>query len=256
MRVVSHASTHVGRRKNNEDSFCAIDRFGLYVVADGMGGYEGGEVASRIVVDTLTKFFERTTPSGAIGLGAGGDGTAPVGGDDCAIARERIDLALRMAHREIARRRVGPLARMGTTVALVVLQEGRALIAHVGDSRVYRLRGGRFEALTRDHSLYAEMEAAGTMSLPPRQQCSFQHVITRALGAPGNARADVRCEEALLGDLFVVASDGLTDVMSDEAIASYARKEDVRVLADRLVQAAWNAGADDNVTVVVAQVVG
>lgn len=247
MRVVSHASTHVGRRSNNEDAWCAIDRFGLYLVADGMGGYEGGEIASRTVVDTVSKFFARTTPSGAIGLGERAD--------DYALARSRMDLALRIAHREICRKKVGPLARMGTTAAAVVLQEGRALIAHVGDSRVYRLRGGRLERMTRDHSLFAEMEATGSVSLPPRQQCSFQHVITRALGAPGDSRPDLRVEAALPGDLFVLATDGLTDVVSDEAIGSWARKEDDAVLAARLVDAAWQNGAQDNITVVVAKVI-
>jgi serine/threonine protein phosphatase PrpC len=246
MRVVSHASTHVGRRSNNEDAWCAVDRFGLYLVADGMGGYEGGEVASRTVVETVSKFFARMTPSGEIGLGDGEDGYA--------LARSRMDLALRIAHREICRKKVGELSRMGSTVAAVVLQRGRALIAHVGDSRVYRLRGGRLEHMTRDHSLYAEMEAAGRVSLPPRQQCSFQHVITRALGAPGDSRPDIRVESALPGDLFVLASDGLTDVVSDEAIASWARKEDDSVLAARLVDAAWQNGAQDNITVVVAKV--
>jgi serine/threonine protein phosphatase PrpC len=246
MRVVSHASTHVGRRSNNEDAWCAVDRFGLYLVADGMGGYEGGEVASRTVVDTVSKFFARMTPSGEIGLGDSEDGFA--------LARSRMDLALRIAHREICRKKVGELSRMGSTVAAVVLQRGRALIAHVGDSRVYRLRGGRLEHMTRDHSLYAEMEAAGRVSLPPRQQCSFQHVITRALGAPGDSRPDIRVESALPGDLFVLASDGLTDVVSDEAIASWARKEDDSVLAARLVDAAWQNGAQDNITVVVAKV--
>lgn len=246
MRVVSHATTHVGRRANNEDSWCAIDRYGLYVVADGMGGYEGGEVASRTVVETLSKYFARMTPAGELGL-ADSSGSF-------ALARGRMDLALRITHREICRQKVGELGRMGSTVAALVLQQGRALIAHVGDSRVYRLRGGRLEQMTRDHSLYAELQAAGRMALPPRSECSFQHVITRALGAPGDSSPDLRVETALAGDLFVLASDGLTDVVSDEAIASWARKEDPSVLSARLVDAAWQNGAQDNITVVVAHV--
>ncbi|MDQ3035245.1 MAG: protein phosphatase 2C domain-containing protein [Myxococcota bacterium] len=246
MRVVSHASTHVGRRSNNEDSWSAVDRFGLYIVADGMGGYEGGEIASRTVVDTITKYFARMTPSGELGLGDSND--------DYALARGRMDLALRIAHREICRKKVGELQRMGSTVAALVVQRGRALIAHVGDSRIYRLRGGRLERMTRDHSLYAEMEATGRVSLPPRQQCSYQHVITRALGAAGDSRPDLRVEEALPGDLFVLATDGLTDVISDEAIASWARKEDPCVLAARLVDAAWQNDAQDNITVVAVAV--
>ncbi|UJR81033.1 PP2C family protein-serine/threonine phosphatase [Sandaracinus amylolyticus] len=248
MRVISHASTHVGRRDNNEDAFCADDAAGLYVVADGMGGYEGGEVASRTAVDTLRKYFARMTPDGGLGLE---DAT-----DDHALARGRMDLALRIAHREICRKKVGLLAQMGSTVASVVLQQGHALISHVGDSRVYRMRGGILEAMTRDHSLYAEMEAAGRMSLPPRHQCSFQHVITRALGVPGDSRPDLRIERAQIGDVFVIASDGLTDVLEDEQLAGWVLIEPAETLTERLVEAALGAGAHDNITVVVARVVG
>lgn len=246
MRAIGHASTHVGRRSNNEDAHCAEDRFGLYVVADGMGGYEGGEIASRTAVDTLTRFFERMTPGGTLGLDDASD--------EHELARGRMDLALRIAHREICRKRVGQLANMGSTIAAVVVQDGHALVAHVGDSRVYRLREGRLESLTRDHSLYSEMEAAGRMSLPPRHQCSFQHVITRALGVPGDSRPDLRVETARPGDVFVLASDGLTDVVDDDVIEGWALIESPATLAARLVEVALEAGASDNTTVVVVEV--
>jgi serine/threonine protein phosphatase PrpC len=246
MRVVSYGSTHVGRRANNEDSWCAVDRFGLYLVADGMGGYEGGEVASRTAVDTLVRYFERMSPVGDVGLSDSRD--------DWELARSRVDLAMRITHREICRKKLGPLSKMGSTVAALVLQHGRALIAHVGDSRVYRLRAGRLELMTRDHSLYAEMEAAGNVKLPPRSQCTFQHVITRALGVSGDARPDIRIEKAESGDLYVLASDGLTDVVGDAAIASWAAHDEPEVLPSRLVRAAWDAGGKDNITVVVAAV--
>ena len=246
MRAIGHASTHVGRRENNEDAHCADDRFGLYVVCDGMGGYEGGEIASRTAVDTLTRFFERMTPDGALGLHDPTDGHE--------LACGRMDLALRIAHREICRKRVGHLANMGSTLAAVVVQDGHALVAHVGDSRVYRLREGKLEAMTRDHSLYAEMEGAGRMSLPPRHQCSFQHVITRALGVPGDSRPDVRVERVQPGDLFVLASDGLTDVVDDDVIEGWALMEPPEALAAKLVEVALEAGASDNTTVVVVRV--
>jgi PPM family protein phosphatase len=246
MRVTSQASTHVGGRANNEDALLTRDDLGLFAVADGMGGYEGGEVAARTVVDTLARYFERMAPESSVGL----DQTE----DDHALARGRMDLALRIAHREICRKKVGRLAQMGSTVVAVVTHGERALIAHVGDSRVYRVRRGRLEALTRDHSLYAEMEAAGTMALPPRHQCSFQHVITRALGVPGDSRPDVRIEALAPGDVFILASDGLTDVVSEAMIERCVQDAPREGLAERLVGLALAAGAQDNVTVVALSV--
>jgi serine/threonine protein phosphatase PrpC len=240
MRAVGHGTSWIGKRPNNEDAFSVVDRFGLYVVADGMGGYEGGEIASRTAVDTVVRFFERMTPAGDLGLDDPTDGYA--------LARSRMDLALRMAHRDIVRQKVGALHRMGSTIAALAIQNGRALIAHVGDSRVYRLRRRKLESMTRDHSLYAEMEAAGD-SLPPRERCSFNHVITRALGAPGDSRADIRVEEAKPGDLFVLATDGLTDVVADRGIARALREEDLRDVPARLVADSMPR-AQDNVTVI------
>lgn len=241
VHVLAHGYTHVGRRPNNEDAFAAIERFGLALIADGMGGYEGGEIASQTVIETIVAFFERMSPPGDLGLDDARE--------DCALARSRMDLAMRIAHGEIGRRKVGALANMGSTAAAVVVQHGRALIAHVGDSRAYRLRGGRLEPLTRDHSLYAEMQAAGA-GLPPPERCSFHHVITRGLGVAGDSRPDIRVESVLPGDLFLLTTDGVTDVVGDEAIAAWARKEEPSVLPERLVQAAWDANSHDNATVV------
>lgn len=218
------------------------DRFGLYVVADGMGGYEGGEIASSTAVETLVCFFERTTPQGDIGLGEPDDGFA--------LARRRVDLALRMANREIGRKSVGALGRMGSTIASIVIQHEHALIAHVGDSRVYRLRGGKLEAMTRDHSLRAELEMRA-MSLPDGAAAAYRHVVTRALGVPGDSHPDLRVEAVLPGDLFLLTTDGVTEVLSDEAIESWARKKDPAVLPAELVRAAFDAGSHDNITAVV-----
>ena len=233
--------SEVGRRANNEDAWLADPTLGLFVVADGMGGYEGGEIASRTVVSTLNHFFGRTRDTGLA------DPT-----DGHAVARSRMDLAMRIAHREIMRQRVGHLAQMGSTAVAMLAHGDHMLVAHVGDSRLYRLREDRLDQLTRDHSLYSEMQSAGLMALPGRHECGFSHVITRALGAPGDSRADLRVESVRPGDLFVLCSDGLTDAVSDEMIELVATESPRAEVARTLADLAYRRGSSDNITVVVA----
>jgi serine/threonine protein phosphatase PrpC len=236
-----------GRRKNNEDSLCAEPTLGLYAVADGMGGYEGGEVASRVTVETLAEFLRRNA--------ADDDVTWPFGYDTSLGADENlVHVAVRFAHREVAVRRVGPLAKMGSTVALLVCRSGRAIIGHVGDSRVYRLRAGRLEQLTRDHSVYAEMQAAGVPDLPPREQCSFANMITRALGLEEEPRADLRLEPLEDGDVYLLCTDGLTEKLNDEALAAHLRQPSADAACRALVDGAYAAGGRDNITAVVVRV--
>src|SRR5262249_48790446 len=144
-RSLPHAYglSHVGRRRNNEDSFCIAPHLGLYAVADGMGGYEGGEVASRLVVESLLRHFEDE------------EVTAGTGAATC------LDGAIKRAAETVTEAALGKLADMGSTVAALWVGRDRLAIAHVGDSRIYRLRSRRLVQLTRDHSVYAELEAQG-----------------------------------------------------------------------------------------------
>ena len=237
MRMEHDGRSETGRRSNNEDSLVALPALGLYAVADGMGGYEGGEVASRVALASLASYFEL--------LGDGGLGL----GESEEIAKERMGLAIRIADREVRRRAVGSLGKMGTTLAAIAIHGNRALIAHVGDSRVYRLRDGEVEALTRDHSLYAEMESAGVPGLPPRRRFRLSNVITQALGQGPDAVPDLRVEEVLPGDRFLVATDGLTDVLDEEALAWLMTR--TRGPAAALVDAAYHSGSQDNITAIV-----
>jgi serine/threonine protein phosphatase PrpC len=243
MQIESAAVTHVGRRSNNEDDHCVDPTLGLYAVADGMGGYEGGEVASHIVVDTLTRFFARNADDA--------DVTWPVGIDPALTFAENLMIAgIDMANRHVRAERRGRLRAMGATLAALCIKDERAVVAHVGDSRVYRLREGELEGLTVDHSLLAELAAAG-LSTPADHNVS--NVVTRAIGTE-RCRPDVRSDDARPGDVYLVCSDGLYEPIDDDdiraALASFAPER----AASRLVQAAYDAGGSDNITALVVRV--
>lgn len=238
IETIGFAHTYVGRRESNEDCHLAKPELGLYVVADGMGGYEGGEVASNLAVDIVHDFFERM-------------GERYV--DDDQEAEDLVEMAFRLAHREVARERVGFLKEMGTTLAAVWFHGDRAVVAHVGDSRVYRLRDGSLDRLTRDHSLFAEIEAAGVMMSSPTVR-AFSHIVTRAVGVPGNSDPEIASVDIEPGDTFLLCTDGLTDVVDDVRIETILRELDPELAASALIGEAWISESTDNITVVVARV--
>lgn len=240
------AATHVGRRKHNEDSVLARPELGLFLVADGMGGYEGGEVASATVVRSVEAFFEANA--------ADPDVTWPFAMDrSLDFVENMMAVALRLAHAEVLQRKVGRLAAMGSTAAALLLRGGRAVIAHVGDSRVYRRRRGVLERLTRDHSLVAELEARG-LEMPA--DGGLAHVITRALGMPEMAEPEIRSEAVAPSDVYLLCSDGLTDALDDEAIAEALAAPSPRAAAEALILGAYEAGGSDNISAVVVRIDG
>lgn len=236
LQLSAFGGTDIGRRSLNEDRFL-VDHFaGIYAVADGMGGYEGGEVASGIAVQTLNRFFTQ--------VGTTTDG-------DSEIREARMDMAFRMAHHEVKKRRIGHLKEMGTTlVALRVDSDRRAVISHVGDSRIYRLRAGKLTGLTRDHSLVAEMEAAG---IPRAQRAMHRHVLTRALGVTDPCQ-DTQTLYLEPGDRFLLCSDGLTGRVTDRRIASIMSAAPDEMIVPALISEAWRNDARDNITAVVVLV--
>jgi serine/threonine protein phosphatase PrpC len=243
MELESAGCTHVGRRSNNEDSMVLRPDLGLFVVADGMGGYEGGEVASRIVTDTMQAFFERNAGDA--------EATWPFKLDSTAgLVENLVSVGLQLANREVLRQKTGKLVSMGSTAAVVALYPGRVVVGHVGDSRVYRLRGGALERLTIDHSLVEELRRAGME--PPGDR--FGHIITRAIGIGGDVRPELTVERPREGDVYLLCSDGLTDPLDDEAIAAALATLPPVGACQALVEAALEGGGTDNVTVVVVSV--
>jgi protein phosphatase len=220
--------TDTGRQRSaNEDSFFV--RAPIFVVADGMGGAQAGEVASKAAADA----FDRDLPSGA---------PEP-------FLRETIEAANRQIH-ELARddpSRTG----MGTTItaAIVNAESEEVSIGHVGDSRAYRLRGGRLERLTRDHSLVEEMRRKGQLTDAQAEDHPQRSIITRALGPEPEVEVDVQTVPASPGDVFLICSDGLTTMLGEEEIARLlggATSMDAAVRA--LIEEANRAGGRDNIT--------
>lgn len=229
------ARTSTGRvRTGNEDAFGYLPDHGIYVVCDGMGGAAGGEIASRLAVDTVLHRIET-------GNGTGGS------------ARDRIHNAIAEANRAVLERadREPGLFGMGTTlVALMVgLEPGRALIAHAGDSRCYLFRHGNLSQCTHDHSLVDEQLRLGTMTREEAERSPFRSVITRAIGTQDTVAEEILEMETEPGDLFLLCTDGLTREVREEEIARVlGAGKDLQRAAERLVEEANEAGGRDNVT--------
>jgi serine/threonine protein phosphatase PrpC len=231
LRIDDQATrTDTGRQRNaNEDSL--FTRSALFVVADGMGGAQAGEVASK----TAAESFDRELPA------------APPE----RILRETIEAANRTIHE---RARNDPdLAGMGTTItaAIVDSESEEVAIGHVGDSRAYRLRGGRLERLTRDHSLVEEMRRKGQLTDAQAAEHPQRSIITRALGPEPEVEVDLQTVPAQAGDVFLICSDGLTTMLGDEQIGQLLdRATSMQSAVRALVDEANRAGGRDNITVV------
>jgi protein phosphatase len=236
--------TDVGRRrKNNEDSVLRLPEAGVFCVADGMGGVQGGEVASKAAVDALREMFTASPD-------------AP-----CAVTAQAsarlVARALNRASQWIkARSEERGLTGTGSTAVVLAFDRvtpAQAVILHAGDSRAYRFRGERLEQLSTDHSVAAAAGLPDDKTLP----AMFRGVITRAVGLEGSVVLEETPADVAGGDLFLLCSDGLTKMVSDKALGKLLRKhgdEDVAALAGRLVGEALEAGGEDNVSVVLVRV--
>jgi protein phosphatase len=238
MRLRGAAVSDVGRqRKANEDCYAVDADLGLFVVADGMGGHAAGQLASELCCRAMVD---------AVG-GSRGSGTLA----------ERLRAAVLEASDAIfSTARAQPEYQgMGTTVVATLVEGGRAALAHVGDSRAYRVREGRIRQLTDDHSLVGELVRRQEISADAAREHHLRHVLTRALGV----RADVEPDLAELalepGDVFVLCSDGLINHVHDDEIAKLVSGDtDLEEACKRLVELANRRGGEDNTTVVVLRV--
>lgn len=252
MRFESFGLSDVGlRRSHNEDSFHRSDELGVFVVADGMGGHAAGEVASNSAIQSIVEFARRGAEEEYV--------TWPFGFDPRHDRAVNVLLnGMRIANQRIylMQQERPELSGMGTTIAALLLQEGKAVTAHVGDSRVYRWRGNRMEQLTSDHSWVNEQLMKNIITAEEARNHRYKNVITRALGNRVDLEIDVRTEELLVGDVFLVCSDGLSGMIDDDTISHVLTEtHDLRECANRLVTAANEAGGHDNITVIMIRCV-
>lgn len=237
-------------RKNNEDNFGYDSRYGIFVVCDGMGGQAAGEVASKMAVDTLLKYFR---DAGRHGTNSNGNPTQTPSSD-----AESLAGAIQLANRTIHEAGTGQMGRlgMGSTIVAALVRGHSLAIGHVGDSRIYLIRQGAIQQLTQDHSLVMEQVRLGYITQEQADKSELQNVILRALGADVEVEADVEDLVAMPGDTLLMTSDGLTrHVRDDEILTMINGCRSLEEGCSRLIQAAKDRGGDDNITCLLLRIV-
>jgi protein phosphatase len=250
MRILSSGGTDPGKkRKNNEDSFLQDDSLGLYAVADGIGGHEGGEVASRMAMDTLREVLP--------GLLKGNDVTPPFSLSlDVEPKISALRYAITLSNQKILQAAsLNPaLTGMGTTITVVLLSRGTAYIAHVGDSRAYLLRSGECDQITNDHSFVAEQIRAGKLTAEQAKTSTYRHIITRAVGIDREVSIDHATLAIKQDDTFLLCTDGLTEMVDDGEIRAILAGGAPAAATENLIRRANEQGGVDNITAVVFKI--
>lgn len=249
MNLIAAGLSDVGlQREHNEDSFCILPEYELFIVADGMGGHKAGDVASKMATHAIASFFQAT---------ASEDATWPFHFDPhLSVEENRLITGIKVANKKIfemsARHR--EVQGMGTTVvgALFSRESNKVYVAHVGDSRCYRIRGSDITLITRDHSLLNDyLLVMPDMTQEQRDELP-KNVITRALGMQDTVVVDLVPEQPQPGDRYVLCSDGLSGMVTDEEIREtvLGAGDDMDKAVRELVEKANRGGGEDNITVV------
>jgi protein phosphatase len=244
-RVESAGLTDIGRkRKINQDSLFLDDRMGLYVVADGMGGHKAGEVASRIVVETLRNSM--TTPGNRSHHCPEDASLSPAAG--------RLMASIHLANQDVyqASREDSDLQGMGSTVSAVFLSDGTIICANVGDSPIYLIQRDQIEEISESHTLAAERAASDT-DVPDNLREAAHHILTQAIGVGETVNPHICEVQGLPGDILVIASDGLSNKVTKEEICEAARSMDPGEACRHLVALANERGGEDNITVLIGK---
>lgn len=232
--IQHYGVSDVGRvRASNQDRWAALPDCGFFVLADGMGGHRAGDVAATVTVDAMADFIKKNVSS-----------------------IEAMAQALTFSNREVYQKSLTDptLEGMGSTVCALWVSEDEMIYGHVGDSRIYLKREGRLEQLTEDHSLVEMLLTTGEISREEAEGFRKSHVITQAIGSQKNVEPAVNHLPIFDGDLFLLCSDGLSDCVSFAAIEAIINScTDLKRIVERLIQAANDAGGEDNITVVVVK---
>ena len=249
LRVVG--LTDVGKvREHNEDTISGDADIGLLVLADGMGGYKAGEVASGIAVKTIASLVREQMQLENMSCPDVDSGLSRAS----IILRDAVQRANKIIYQTA--RSQPQCEGMGTTVVAALFFDNKVTIAHVGDSRLYRVQGGRFERITMDHSLLQELVDRGLYSAEEAQRAANKNYVTRALGVEPSVDVEVREVPAQRGEVYMLCSDGLSDMVEDEdihlTISTFGANLDN--VARQLIQLANDNGGRDNISVVMAHV--
>lgn len=251
MRLRSAGNSHVGlKRKVNEDRYLINDDFGLYVIADGMGGHRAGEVASRIVVDTIGDYWEKISRDETPPF------IGPVKEDLPEIANHLVN-SIYLANIIVYEAQQKPQYHgMGSTVSALVVDQNRIWSANVGDTRVYLFRDGILKTVSEEHSVEAEQKNLGLFKSHGSTNPFIKNLLTRALGMNEKVDAFVTSIEPVPGDMVLMCSDGLTNFVSEEAIQAILNiaSSSPEEKANNLIDAANNGGGGDNVTVILLEI--
>jgi len=239
MKITASALTDVGlRRTNNEDCVFADCSNGLFIVADGMGGHAAGEVASAIAVETICSQFPPRAE-------------APADSEACL---QQAFINASRSIRQVAK--AEEIKRgMGTTLSVLYIEGETAQLAHVGDSRIYRLRGTEFQQLSIDHSLVAEQIRMGILSPEEARSSQMRNILLQAVGLEDKVDTFLLRQPLRTEDLFLLCSDGLTDMLDDEQIYRHLHQDiSLEQISEQLIEAAKEAGGRDNVSVIVVKI--
>lgn len=237
MRINSFGHTDIGmKRKINQDSYLCDDANRLYIVADGMGGHLGGEVASQHAVAAIQKFCNENKNLNP---------------------RERLDKSVNTSCNEIFLRskEKSELSGMGTTVLVLLVQDDCAYIAQVGDSRAYLMQSGNIWQITEDHSLLNEEIRSGRISRQDAHNYQFKNVITRSVGYENQVQVDVYRRKLQSKDMILMCSDGLSGLVDIKEILEYVERYGPKEGLKQLIKLANDRGGDDNITAVLCQVI-
>ena len=229
------ARTHIGNvRPTNQDALLILPgEFGLFGVADGMGGHKAGDVASRLAVKTVEEALEHETPG-----------------------EETLRAAIQKANERVYEAQLNDesLEGMGTTMTVIWEDTSRVLLGHVGDSRAYLLRAGTLTQVSQDHSLVAELVRGGQLTPEGARVHPYRNIITRAVGTDTDVTVDVTILDKQAGDKYLLCSDGLSEYVEDDDMRRILLSQSLEEAADTLLRLALEGGGRDNITLVIAEV--
>jgi len=239
-------------RSHNEDSVACEPACGLVVLADGMGGYNAGEVASGIAVSVVvTEVSHRLQNSSPVDR-------VENSGEELGVSLLRDNIQKANASIFHAAQSQPQYAGMGTTIVSGLFYDDRVAVGHVGDSRMYRLRGEVLETITHDHSLLQEQLDSGMISVEDARLSKNKNLVTRAVGIDADVDSEIHVHDVLVGDIYLLCSDGLNDMVEDDDIQStlYALQSNLPLAASQLIQMANDNGGRDNISVILIKVKG